>query len=79
MYQDVKTPKHLDSEVDLLTTQLEQLTEEMVKLRRERRADYDRFTLELESIKQFLAEAHPELQSRFEELREEIRLEVNPE
>ena len=78
-YLEVKSSKQLSAEVDLLTRQLDRLTEEVVTLRREQRADRDRLVLELESIAGFLAEAHPELTGRFQELREQVRQEVNPE
>ena len=76
---DVKSPKQLGTQVDLLTNQLERLGEEVVAMRREHRADLDRLVLELESIKEFMEEAHPELQGRYQELREQVRLEVSPE
>lgn len=78
-YQEAKSTKQLSAEIDLLTGQLDRLTEEVVTLRREKRADHDRLTLELAAIKWFLTEAHPDLQHRFQELSEHVRLEVNPE
>lgn len=78
-HRQAKSSKQLSTEVDLLTDQLERLTDEVVRLRRERRADLDGLTLELASIKSFMTEAHPDLENRYQELREQVRLEVNPE
>ena len=74
-----KSLKQLGEEVDFLSNQLDRLTDEVVKLRREHRADRDRQTLELETIKEFLLEAHPEMRERFLEIREGVRLGVSPE
>lgn len=74
-----KSPKQLSEEVDFLTNELERLTREVVTQRREHRADRDRLTLEIEAIKRFLIEAHPELEGRFEEIHEVVRLEFSPE
>lgn len=76
---EAKSLKQLAEEVDFLNNQLERLTDEVVRQRRENRADRDRLTLELEAIKEFLLEAHPELRSRFLEIREDVRLEISPE
>ena len=78
-HREVKSSKQLSTEVDLLTDQLGWLTEEVVRLRREHRAHLDGLNLELASIKGFITEVHPDLASRFEELREHVRLELNPE
>ena len=59
---EAKSLKQLGEEVDFLSNQLDRLTDEVVKLRREHRADRDRQTLELETIKEFLLEAHPLLE-----------------
>ncbi len=77
--REVWSPKRLSTEVSLLIDQLERLTDEVVRLRREHRADVDGLNLELASIKGFISEAHPDLTSRFQELHEQVRLEVNPE
>ena len=76
---EAKSLKQLAEEVDFLNNQLERLTDEAVRLRREHRADRDRLTLELEAIKEFLLEAHPEMRDRFLEIREDVRLEISPE
>ncbi len=74
-----KSPKQLGEGVDFLADQLERLTDEVVTLRREQRADRDRLILELETIKEFLLEAHPDMRGRFREVREGVRMEVSPE
>ncbi len=74
-----KSPKQLGEGVDFLTNQLDRLTDEVVTLRREQRADRDRLTLELETIKEYLLEAHPDMRGRFREVREGVRMEVSPE
>ena len=76
---EARSTKQVSAAIDLLIGQLDRLTEEVVTLRREKRVELDRVTLELASIKKFLAEAHPDLQNRFQELSEQVRLEVNPE
>ena len=76
---EAKSLKQLGEEVDFLSNQLEMLSDEVVRLRREHRADRDRQTLELETIKEFLLEAHPDMKGRFLEIREGVRLEVSPE
>ena len=78
-HREVKSSKQLSTEVDLLTDQLAWLTDEVVNLRREQRANLDGLTLELASIKGFITETHPDLADRFNELREQVRLELNPE
>ena len=76
---EAKSPKQLAEEVDFLSNQLERLTDEVVTLRREHRVERDRQTLELEVLKEFLLEAHPDMRERFLEIREGVRLEVSPE
>ncbi len=78
-YPEAKSTRQLGTEIDHLTGQLDRLTEEVVTLRREQRANLDCSNLELTTIKAFLAETHPDLQDRFRELSENVRLAVNPE
>ena len=68
-HRQVKSQKQLSTEVDLLADQLERLTDEVVRLRRDHRADVDGLTLELASIRSFITSGEPRsLSSQFQEL-----------
>ncbi|MCI0660182.1 MAG: hypothetical protein L0220_03835 [Acidobacteria bacterium] len=63
----------------LLEQELGTLGAEVADLKRTHRADLDLMRLELEALKLFLAEIHPEFDERFQVLREQVRTEINPE
>jgi hypothetical protein len=65
--------------VDLLAREITTLTDEVLELRRLHRADLDRFLLELEAVKLFVAESHPDFWARFAELRGRALREIPPE
>lgn len=77
--QEALSAKKLSEQIDLVSGELERLSEEMVGLRRNQRADHDRLVLEIEAIKLFLRETHPELRSRLTALHEQARRELVPE
>jgi hypothetical protein len=69
----------LADRVELQAKEIATLTDEVLELRRLHRADLDRFVLELEAVKLFIAESHPGFWARFAELRTEALHEIPPE
>jgi hypothetical protein len=69
----------LADRVDLQGKEIATLTDDVLDLRRLHRADLDRLLLELEAIKMFLAERHPDFWPRFAELRGQAFREIPPE
>ena len=76
---EAKTIRQLSEEVDMLNHQASVLSDELIGLRREHRGDLDRIALELEILRRFLLDTHPERKSRFQEIDEEVRRDVSPE
>lgn len=69
----------LADRVELQAKEIATLTDEVLELKRLHRADLDRFTLELEAVKLFVAESHPGFWARFAELRSRALREIPPE
>jgi hypothetical protein len=69
----------LADRVELQAKEIATLTDEVLELRRLHRADLDRFVLELEAVKLFIAESHPGFWARFAELRHQTLHEIPPE
>jgi hypothetical protein len=69
----------LERKERLLEQELGTLGTEVAELKRTHRADLDLMRLELEALKLFLAEIHPEFDEHFQVLREQVRAEINPE
>lgn len=76
---EARTSKQLNEEIDRLTSELERVSEALVALRREGRVERDRVAIELETLKRFLLEAHPDLAGRFREIGNRVRQEYSPE
>ncbi len=69
----------LESRLDLLNQEMASLAGEVVRLRRDHRAELDALRLEIETLKRFLADAHTAFPERYRSLEEQVRLEVSPE
>jgi hypothetical protein len=63
----------------LLNQELESLATLVSNLELSHRADIDDLKLEIQTLKLFLAECHPEFDTRYALLKERVRLEVSPE
>jgi hypothetical protein len=68
-----------DEKLELLDKELDTLTEEVLELRRGHRADLGGMRLEIEAIKLYVAERHPDFERRFSELRRQADREIAPE
>jgi hypothetical protein len=68
-----------DEKLELLDKELDTLTEEVLELRRGHRADLGGMRLEIEAIKLYEAERHPDFERRFSELRRQADREIAPE
>lgn len=76
MAQDIETQE----KIQLLEKELDSLTDEVLSLRRAHRADLDSLHLQIEAVKLFLAQHHPEgFEERFAELQEKANREISPE
>ncbi|HXG92567.1 MAG TPA: hypothetical protein VNN73_09380 [Blastocatellia bacterium] len=75
MWKDAELEKKerlLDKELDLLAA-------EVSKMKIDHRADVDALRIEIEAIKLFLFEFHPEFSDQFPLLKERARQEISPE
>ena len=63
----------------LLDEELELLAGEVADLKLNHRADHDDLKLEFETLKPFLARAHPGFDEQYKALKEQVRLEISPE
>jgi hypothetical protein len=69
----------LERKERLLEKELDELTSEVLELKRTHRADLDTLKLEMEALKQSLAQLHPDFNERFQALKEKIQVEISPE
>jgi len=74
----MKEPE-MEKKEKLLEEGLELLTNEVMNLKLDHRADIDGLKLEIETLKLFLAQIYPDFHERFQTLREKARLEISPE
>ena len=69
----------LEEQLRLLQQELIQGGEIVDELKRDHRAELDALRLEVEVLRQWLMRMHPDMAAQYEELREEVFRQVDPE